>query len=454
VALLLVCAALVSISCHEVEPPDVIVITVDTLRADHLGVYEPGASTPHIDALAAEGTVFERGAAPMPLTRPSHFSMWTSLYPREHGVLNNAMRLPEDALTLSEILADYGYRTGGFVGVRLLGAESGAGQGFHHYDQPTEARERSAEEVIRGALEWLDGLEGDDPVFVWIHLFDPHLPYAPPEPFRGGIPADRPALDWTRLIEIAEDNDGDIPRSILDESLQLYRGEVSYVDHWTGELLAGLERRLSLDETLVVFTADHGECFENGVFFEHADCLWQPAIHVPLIVRYPPAFGAGIRSAAQTSLVDVTPTVLRAAGIAVPAGLSGLALQDASEFEDRQVLVQYPFYQPQAADRRPQRIESVRSVAGEATTPILIGAEKVGLVGREWKYLRAGDRAELYAMTPVPDERDDRIAAEPEVAERMREQLERQLARHPLNVIDLPEINEELLETLRALGYL
>jgi hypothetical protein len=172
--------------CGEPRRPDVIVVTVDTLRADHVGVYADGAETPRIDDLAREGTVFERCAAPMPLTRPAHFSMLTSLYPREHGVLNNAMVLPDEARSLAEILAEHGYRTGGFVGVRLLGPDSGAAQGFERFDQPEESRERRAETVVRRALDWLDRVGREQPRFLWVHVFDPHMPYAPPEPFFGG----------------------------------------------------------------------------------------------------------------------------------------------------------------------------------------------------------------------------------------------------------------------------
>jgi hypothetical protein len=146
--------------------------------------------------------------------------------------------------------------------------------------------------------------------------------------------------------------------------------------------------------------------------------------------------------------------VLRAARIDVPEGLSGQPLQDVGRLAERQVLVQHPFYQPSAADRRPQRLAAIRTVAGQAVERILVDEERVGLVGSDWKYLRTGDREELYRLAPEADERTNRIDTEPEIAARMRDTLKRQLAEHPLNVIDSPEINEELLETLRALGYL
>jgi len=448
------CVMLLAAGCGETPRPDVVIVTVDTLRADHVGAYDADAATPRLDEFAREATVFERCAAPMPLTRPSHFSILTSLYPREHGALNNAMTLPDETLSLAEILTGEGYRTGGFVGVRLLGPDSGASQGFAFYEQPTEGRERSAETVVGRALAWLDGLGRDERFFLWVHLFDPHLPYAPPDPYRGGVPADRPQIDWDRLMAIAAEHDGDVPADVLEEGKALYRGEVAYVDHWVGELIAGLGERRSLDRTLVVLTADHGECFENGVWFEHADCMGEGALRVPLMVRYPRMFEPGERVAAQTSLLDIAPSVLRATGVEVPDGWSGFPLQDHAGFEDRRVLVQYPLFQPSAADRRPQRLEIVRSVAGEPTSPLRLDAETVGVVGPEWKYLRSGEEAELYALAPVANERENRAATEGEIVRELDTILEAQLADHPLNLIGAPEINPETLEMLKALGYL
>jgi arylsulfatase A-like enzyme len=452
--LALVCGLLASIGCDEPQHPNVVLITVDTLRADHVSVHNRHAPTPWIDVFAQEATVFERCAAPMPLTRPSHASLFTSLYPREHGVLNNAMVLPDEVVSLTEILRWENYRAAGFVGVRLLGPDSGVDQGFYPFDQPRVGRERRAEFVVQRALAWLDELRRDEKFFLWVHLFDPHLPYAPPDPFRGNVSADRPELTWSHLVDIAAENDGNVPASVLEEGKKLYLGEVAYVDHWIGKLLSGVDKRRSPDETMIVLTADHGECFENGIWFEHADCLWEPGIRVPLIIRYPAGREAGERIPAQTSIVDIAPTVLRAAGIAIPEGFSGRPLQDHASFGDRRVLVQYPFFQPSAADRRPARLESVRTVAGEPTTPLLLGVEKVGVVGREWKYLQTWGERELYAMTPAPDERHNRIATDSEVAEEMKEALDRLLAEHRLNLIDSPEINRELLEMLEALGYI
>jgi arylsulfatase A-like enzyme len=466
VALALLSVALVALSCGEAAPPSgperstprgVVLVTVDTLRADHVGSYPPGdARTPHIDRLAREGTLFERALVPMPLTRPSHFSMFTSLYPREHGVLNNAMRLPASALTLAEILRERGFRTGAFVAVSLLGEDSGSEQGFEKLDSPRDAHEAPASEVVPRALDWVDGLGNDELFFLWVHLFDPHQPYDPPDEFRQGISAkltsEMPSISWRELMRAALRKRGDVPRPLLEYAQLLYRREVEATDAWVGELVDGLAAATDLDELLIVFTADHGECFENGVFFEHADCLSENGVRVPLILRHPRLFAAGERVSHPVGVIDIAPTVLEAVSIEAPSGFSGRSLGHATQ-EDRYLLIQYPFYQPDIRWQKIRLRQIIRSVAGETAAPILIDAEKVGVVGRDWKYLRVDEMEELYSMSPSPRERENLADTRQEERDTMRGILTRELERHPLRIHEPSAVNPELLESLRALGY-
>jgi arylsulfatase A-like enzyme len=457
VALALVGATLLVACGAESRRPNVLLITVDTLRADYLGAYGSSAArTPHIDRLAREGSLFERAAAPMPLTRPTHASILTARYPREHGVVNNAVSLPDASRTLAEILRAEGYRTGAFVAVALLTAEAGFAQGFETFRAPTTSKQRPADEVVPEAIDWLAGLSNNEPFFLWTHVFDPHLPYAPPAEYRDGgesaVAGGLTEVSWPLLRKIANRNGGDVPASVLQQAKALYHGEIAYADHWIGVLLDEVDRLRGLDDTMVVFTADHGECFENGVYFEHSDCLTQAALRVPLIVRYPPEFAGGTRRLGQASSIDVAPTVLRALGLEGPAGRSGRPLQDLDPDEDRYVLVQYPLYQPSAARKRSQQQRVIRSVGGEPVTPILVGAQKVGIVGPSWKYLRGESGDELYALNPTEEAREPGGA--PDVRAELAAELDRQLEAHPLSVIDTGEINDELRETLRALGYL
>jgi len=310
--------------------------------------------------------------------------------------------------------------------------------------------------VVPEALEWLAGLSNNEPFFLWTHVFDPHLPYAPPAEYRDGgesaVAGGLLEVSWPVLREIANRSEGDIPTSVLRQAKSLYRAEIAYADHWIGRLLEEVDRLRGLDDTMVVLTADHGECFEDGVYFEHSDCLTQAALRVPLIVRYPPEFAGGERRSSQASSVDVAPTVLRALGLEGPADPSGRPLQDLDPDEDRYVLVQYPLYQPRTARDRSRRQRVIRSVGGEPVTPILLDAQKVGIVGPSWKYLRSETGDELYALGPMEEAREPGGA--PDVRAELAAELDRQLEAHPLSVIDAGEINDELRETLRALGYL
>ncbi len=456
-AFALLSATLLAACAEEPRRPNVLLITVDTLRADYLGAYGSSAArTPHIDRLAREGSLFERAAAPMPMTRPTHASILTARYPREHGVVNNAISLPDASQTLAEILRADGYQTGAFVSVVLLSAKAGFAQGFETHRGPTTSKKRPANEVVPEALDWLAGLSNNEPFFLWVHIFDPHLPYAPPAEYRYGeesaVAGGLSEVSWPVLREIASSSGGDIPASVLRQAKSLYRGEIAFADHWIGRLLAEVDKLWGLDDTMVVLTADHGECFEDGVYFEHSDCLAQAALRVPLIVRYPPEFAGGARRWGQASSIDVAPTVLRAVGLESPADHSGRPLQDLDPDEERYVLVQYPLYQPRAARNRADKQQVIRSVGGEPVTPILVDAQKVGIVGPAWKYLRGATGDELYTLDPTGETRQPGDA--PDVRAELAAELDRQLEAHPLNVIDTGKINEELLKTLRALGYL
>ncbi len=438
--------------------PSFLLVTVDTLRADALGAYGARPSrTPRLDRLAAEATLFENAAAPMPQTRPSHFSMLTSRYPREHGVVNNRISLPADDLTVAEILSDHGFRTGAFVAVALLDPSSGASQGFEVHDSPRAEKHRPANEVVAAALAWLATLRDDEPFFAWVHLFDPHQPYERLDPTFGDVDEamlrELPSVAWPELYALAEKHGGDIPRRWLDHVRSLYSAEVAWVDRWVGELLDGVAARRDRDDVVVVLTADHGECFENGVYFEHSDCMLQGALRVPLLVRHPPVFAPGARVTAQVSSIDIAPTLLSLAGIEAPGVFSGRPLQEAGADPDRYVLVQHPFYQERAVRGRLEARKAIRSVAGEPTVAVRHEVERVGVVGPSWKYLRAGPVEELYRLAPAGDESRNLAAGDDAEAKRLAATLDSLLERHPLVLIDDQQINAELRETLEALGY-
>jgi arylsulfatase A-like enzyme len=274
-----------------------LLITVDTLRADALGSYgAPDTLTPNIDRLAEEGVVYEAATTPMPLTRPAHGSILTGLYPDQLGVLTNHQIMPDEVVTLAEMLRDAGYQTAGFTGVRFLNQKSGLSQGFDEFEAPTRKRTPRAKEVIDRAISWLGRADPEVPLLLWVHVYDPHQPYNPPRNYRRGIDPELeqqiPVVRWKALNRVAREHDLDIPAEVYDLALDYYRFEVEYTDFWVGRLLHSFDRTRASRRSLVIFTSDHGECFENGFYFEHADCLNEGALQVPLIVRYPEGVGA------------------------------------------------------------------------------------------------------------------------------------------------------------------
>ena len=447
------------------KPPDVVLITLDTLRADHLGSYGAGPGrTPNLDRLAASATLFEHASAPLPETRPSHFTLLTGQYPRTHGAVSNRLTLPPEALTLAEVFQGAGYHTGAFVGCVLLAEGSGAEQGFAVLDAPQEPQ-RPAQDVVPRALDWLAGLDDDKPFFLWVHLFDPHLPYEPPQPpAPGDDEADVAAISWPSLLDIARQHDGNLPRRYLQRAEALYRAEVAHTDAWVGRLLDALDARPRGDRTVLAVTADHGECFGNGVYFDHSHCLDEGALAVPLLLRGPDV-EAGRRVSAQVEHTDVAPTLLRLAGLDVPPSFEGRGLlaraasaampSDPATPSDPAAdaaFFQYPFYRQIDLDGRREIIATLRTVAGEPLRPVP-GGLRVGVKRGRWKYLRSGEEAVLHDLQGAAEKRDVAPRQKERAAE-LEKLLRRWLRDHPLHEIGDAEINPELRGQLEALGYL
>lgn len=282
------------LACAERSPANVLLITLDTVRADALAA----GHTPRLDALAAEGTVFEAAYTVTPLTIPAHASIFTGLTPQRHGVRDNGdARLPASADTLAERLHGAGYQTMASVGAEVTTRHWGFSQGFDAYfDELGIGRrwtaERRADAVVRDALAWLR-THSDAPWFAWVHLYDAHDPYRPPEPFATDYAADP------------------------------YIGEIAFVDAQVGVLLDGLGADAA--DTWVFVVADHGESRGEHGEAHHGVLLYDGATRVPFIVRAPGG-GAARTQTSPVSLVDLMPTVLGALGAEVPPGLDGVDL--------------------------------------------------------------------------------------------------------------------------------
>lgn len=283
-------------------PPNLVLVTLDTVRADRLGAYGyAAAETPWLDRLGREGVRFEQVSSQVPLTLPSHATILSGLLPPHHGLRNNGIgTFPEEPATLATLLAGAGYRTGAFVGAFVLDRRFGLGRGFDVYDdeivrdpgnETALEAERPGREVMDRALAWLGQPAPADtsrPFFLWIHLYDAHAPYVPPSPWRERHPG-RP-----------------------------YDGEISAVDEQVGRLLQELQQRGLAERTVVAVAADHGEGLGDHGEQTHGLLLYEPTLRVPLLVRGP-GVEAGQVVRTPVSLVDLAPTLAGLLGKSFPA---------------------------------------------------------------------------------------------------------------------------------------
>ena len=413
------------------EQPPVILITIDTLRADRLSSYgSDRVSTPHIDRLAGEGIRFANASSTVPFTLPAHSSIMTGLYPPSHGVRENVgYVLGADRTTLAERFRDAGYRTGGFVSAFVLDGRWGIGRGFDTYvddfdlDSMAGANlgsvQRSGPETIAHALEWLDGAvfsgdggaagdtSGSPPFFLWLHLFDPHDPYEPPEPFRTEYEG-RP-----------------------------YDGEVAYTDSLIGDFRAALEQRGLFDESVVVLTADHGEGLGDHGESYHGFFVYDSTVHVPLIVRLPGGVEGGRVVADAVSHVDIAPTLAELLDLETGAGQGRSLLPSMEGLEE-------------GDSRRGVYAESFYALDHYGWAPLR------SLRAADYKYIETPD-PELYALLEDPGELTNVLLERRDTSRELRAaalELAADLDRAAPDATPEPDLDEQALAQLQALGYL
>jgi arylsulfatase A-like enzyme/Tfp pilus assembly protein PilF len=393
-------------------PFNVVVVTLDTTRADRLGCYGfRDVETPNLDALCREGVVFDNATAVVPLTFPSHASIFTGLVPPHHGVRDNGgFFLDQGRTTLAERLRDAGYATGAFIGAWVLDSRWGLSQGFQEYDDRFELSkykivslgtvQKPGDEVMDSALAWLEK-QKSGPFFAWVHLYDPHAPYEAPEPFASRYPRNP------------------------------YLGEIAYTDKVFGRLLSWLRDRGQLERTIVVVTADHGESLGEHGEASHAYFIYGSTTHVPLIVRTP--WGLTGRRAARVSGADVMPTVLDLVGQAPEKDLDGRSL--ARLLLDPEARLDRPAYSETYFTRYHYGWQHLRALRDERYT-----------------YIDAPE-PELYDLLSDPGETRNVFKANSARAEPLRVALEA-LARSAF--AQAPErqaLDPETLQRLAALGY-
>lgn len=492
----------------------VILVVVDTLRGDHLACAGGPVATPNLDYLAARGVRFTQARSNIPITGPSHSSLFTGLLPSDHGVLNNTQVLAKGFRTLPEMARDHGMRTAAFISLGVLREQYGLGQGFDFYDQRFRfSWVRNAAEVNDAVIPWIEGVGESEPFFLFAHYSDPHAPYAAPgRPFATcrvlvngeetavieadgrmvSIPAPlvdgrcslaleyreecrvRPkelVIEGFRTIprtqhvlagpglnrlprrkfgftaavpvqfEIAAENPDQKSLEVrfsakhrlnFDESRREYGFEVEYVDRQIGRLMVALESRDWVDDTLILFTADHGEGIGDHNHVGHIDQLYDSLLSVPLIIVAPGHVPEGLVVDHPVSLVDVLPTIAELVGFPPPEGIRGRSL--------------VPLMAPGGTlPERPQIALTARPQADSDLEAVVVDGWKL-IIKRE-----TGEVA-LFDLGADPGELTDLAPKFPERVAKLHQVLDENLLSSSSTGV-WAELDDESRSRLEALGY-
>jgi arylsulfatase len=417
--------------------PPIVLIVIDTLRADHLGCYGYFRNTsPEIDAFAADALLFERAMTPVGTTLPAHVSLFSSTNPMRHGILGNLafFHVPVETdgrfRLMAQMLSDLGYDTAAFVSSPAVGRDTGLGVGFDLYSEGDgEQPGRTAEVNTDHVLAWLDDADASRPFFLFVHYVDPHSPYEPPAPFADMYTPHDDLKEFLRRRGVR-------PSTQVLRFNNRYDGEVRYTDTHVGRVLARLRQRGLYERSAIVLTADHGEGLGQHGWMFHSR-IHNEQLLIPMILRLPDRPDlVGQRYPDPVSLIDVLPTLVEGLDLPLPAAQrSQLEGIDALSSE-RRAYVLAERAQPQRGDR-------------DKTTYF-------ALAGARWKYFhRPRGRDLLFDLSSDPAELQDVLAREPEVSQSLRHLLQQQLddaaGSAPLAVKG--EIPESARDQLRRLGY-
>lgn len=445
--------------------PNILLISIDSLRADHLHCYGyPRETSPAIDALAAEGVLFKTVVAPTSWTLPSHLTLLTSLPPEEHGVVDDGMRLGPKVLSLAEVLLQAGYTTAAIVAGPYLRAEYGFSRGFDHYDDynlasplPEFSRRGSrSPDQFRYFKDWLtrwDEGGSQRPFFLFLHMWDVHYDYVPPPPFDSLFDSDyQGPVTGENFAEVAHAQGG-LNRRDLEHVIALYDGEIRFTDLHIGQILNTLKARGVFDNTIVIVTADHGEEFLEHGGLGHGTTLYDETILVPLVIRFPGKVPMGKVVEQQVRLMDVALTILGLAGVAPPADFGTAEPKGPHAERDLRPLIlgdsltESPRLAGFSHLVAPRRFSSHGPV-GHAS--LRTSSSKL--------IEHLGDPAtyELYDLLTDPAERENLIGTKQGVAARLRQELSawREIRHAREGHSQEIELSEEQMERLRSLGYI
>ncbi len=439
-AVLLFCLA----ACDRAPPTDwnVVLITVDTLRADHLSAYGYDRETsPRIDALARDGVRFRHTIVPRGQTWPTIASLFTSLHPRSHGVRENGYPLAEGTLTLTRLLKRAGYTTAAFL-TNMITAKH---RDFDHLERFVPGDRDAA--ALREVLPWL-GRHRDERFFLWVHLVGPHDPYVPAQRFAERFNTGyRGPIDGGQVLRRVHRKRTDLPPKAVAHVVSLYDGEIAQVDERIGAILDEIDAQGLRASTLVVLTSDHGEeLYQHNHFFLHAWSIYDSVLRVPLVLRLPGVLPAGKRVDGVIRIEDVAPTILELVGVTTPESFEGESLLPAiragSADSSRFVISELG---PGIVSLRSDRWHYIYNPKGYSSPATIDG-------DRGDRGLFQIETEELYDVARDPRETRNLAADRPEVAAELRERAERWLAEDESDFQPY-DVNPQLLEELRAMGY-
>ena len=451
--------------------PNIILITLDTTRADHLGCYGYGPKTsPFLDSLAAKGTLYEDAYTTATWTLPAHTSLFTGMMPTVHGVGYSNFFVSPSLQTLAELLRDKGYTTGGFIGGPFLISDFNINQGFEYYDEQLDPHstlkrlalfraasmalrsnlwntdgQRRADEINGQLFPYLDWLKGRGSFFLFVNYFDPHEPYDPPAIARRelGIQTSMSGHIRQYFIDkstgVARHRDGTLMTAEEFRQLQsLYDGEIRFLDDQLSLLWRKLESNGLLENTIVILTGDHGESIGEHQFLDHGHTLYQEQVRIPMIVLGPDRWDGGHRFSAPVEITDIFPTVLRFAGITPPEGIQGRTLRT---LLDKDMFVRTVLAELDA-DPHPRYKAFNRSL-------------RMILQARTKLLEPSAGPPELYDLIQDPGELNNAASGKAEAADQLRRQMNDHFRvfgtmRHQ----GKGEMDPETREKLKALGYI